>query len=50
VRDLGLIAAAAERVVWDLRDDAGRRVPAGAYFVRVAGEDGVQGRKLVVGR
>jgi hypothetical protein len=50
VRDLGLIEAAASGVGWDLRDDAGSRVPAGAYFVRVAGEDGVRGRKLIVGR
>jgi hypothetical protein len=33
---------------WDLRDDAGRAVPDGIYFVRVVTPDAVDGARLVV--
>ena len=35
---------------WDGNDDAGRRVPTGVYFARLATEDGVATGKIVVSR
>ena len=35
VRTLTVAAASASRVAWDLRDDAGRRVPGGTYGARL---------------
>ena len=35
-------------VVWDGRDDGGRLVPSGVYFYRMAGEDFLRSRKLVL--
>ncbi len=44
-----LEAAGPRSVVWDLRDDAGRRVPSGVYFYRLRlGNDRAATRKMVV--
>jgi len=40
--------AGAHDAAWDLRDDAGRRVPAGVYLVRVAAGQEAVGRRFVV--
>lgn len=41
------LPAGDSQLVWDFRDDHGRRVPAGTYFVRLDGADGVVARKVV---
>ena len=49
VRELfvGAMAAGRHVVVWDGRDDGGRRVGSGVYFVRLATDAGVIQRKVV---
>jgi hypothetical protein len=44
----GRLPALEHDVAWDLRDDAGRRVPGGLYFARLAGADHAFTRRLVV--
>lgn len=41
IRDLGsvMLAAGEHRLAWDGRDDAGRTVPSGTYFLRARGGD-----------
>ncbi len=41
-------AAGPQRLVWDGRGRDGRPVPAGAYWVRIAGSEGSVSRKVVV--
>jgi hypothetical protein len=43
----GVQASGTNRIEWDGRDDAGRRVASGVYFVRVRAEVGTVSRKLV---
>ena len=45
-----LTASVDGRAEWDLRDERGRRVPAGTYFVRVPGDAEHQHMKLLVVR
>jgi hypothetical protein len=44
----GGFAAGERTLVWDLRDDSGRDVPAGLYFVRVAVDGVASSRRLAV--
>jgi hypothetical protein len=44
----GRLPALDHELAWDLRDDAGRRVPGGLYFARLAGADHAFTRRLVV--
>ena len=44
----GEFAAGRQEVVWNGRDEAGRALPSGAYFVRLVGEVGVRGTKIVL--
>jgi flagellar hook assembly protein FlgD len=39
-------SAGEQRIVWDGRDEAGRSVPPGAYFVRAGAP--VQGRAVII--
>lgn len=44
----GSLASGVRTLSWDLRDDAGRRVPAGVYFFRLQAGGATTSRKLVV--
>ncbi|MBN2538064.1 S8 family serine peptidase, partial [candidate division WOR-3 bacterium] len=44
----GAQPAGERTVTWNRRDDAGRLVPAGVYFVRFEADGAVQNRKLVI--
>ncbi|HEV2105273.1 MAG TPA: FlgD immunoglobulin-like domain containing protein [Candidatus Eisenbacteria bacterium] len=44
----GSLPAGPQKLAWDGRDDQGRRVPAGLYFVRVAGAGQIQTQRLVL--
>jgi hypothetical protein len=44
----GVLGAGAHELSWDRKDDSGRRVEPGVYFVRISGETQVFARKLVV--
>jgi flagellar hook assembly protein FlgD len=46
----GAFAAGDHPARWDGNDDAGRRVPTGVYFARLATEAGVATGKIVVSR
>lgn len=46
----GWEAAGDRRIVWDGRDDLGRRVPAGTYFVRMSSGDYEGRQKLLIVR
>jgi len=50
VRSLGRTTSATEvrRIQWDLRDDAGRAVPSGIYFLRLSVEGSVTGERRVL--
>lgn len=44
----GVLSAGAQDFPWDGRDDGGRPVAAGIYWVRVTTNDGSMSRRLVV--
>lgn len=44
----GFEAAGARAVTWDCRDDAGRRLPTGAYFARLEAIGSARVRKVIV--
>ena len=44
----GTERAGSRRLTWDVRDDAGRRVPGGIYFARLTSSGVVHTRRLVV--
>jgi hypothetical protein len=46
--ELGNLPAGAFHASWDTRDDRGRRVASGVYFVRVVTDDEVRSTKVVV--
>ncbi len=46
----GMCARGSHSACWDARDDAGRRVPAGAYVIRIETESFSQTRKVVLTR
>lgn len=49
IRDLLLIKGSGHFAVpWDSRDERGRPVPAGTYYVRIVGSEGVSTAKIVV--
>jgi hypothetical protein len=44
----GPAEAGRHQIVWNLTDDAGRSLPAGAYFCRLRGERAIAERRLIV--
>ncbi len=48
--DRGAVAAGAYSIAWDGRDDGGRRVPSGAYFVRVVAEGAITTSRVELAR
>jgi flagellar hook assembly protein FlgD len=46
-REIAFRAPGSLSLFWDGRDDAGRRVPAGIYFARLALADQVFSKRLV---
>ena len=48
MKTIGVLGAGQRELVWDGRDDAGRAVASGVYFVRaVVGDEALTGRVVV---